>query len=465
MTKHPHIPELKEPEVPKQSEIYVFDRDAIAAYYKSMPLADGRNRIGQYRAVLPKLEPPVPVGSFYMYDDAEGNWLVCQLVGRGRGWQEDEIARYGPGKKVAALEHLNRLVAPGRAGRNRTAMAKKTDRDTSRSVTPVTVAGTAAVALSPFTLDENIKIFFAGKPAKTERDMSRSIFLVGTPYQYAGLDDKTFTKTLVGFVEQGKKQAEELGSTLYYKILPGLQDARRRFDEHKREPQYRLNGCPGIEAFTRKLGLKPATVRKWRQREKERLFNAEVKLLLGKEEKRHTSKAARPLPRPESETEKGILAEQCLRMTNLLLGPSVEPLAERVKKAIRMAESVMEAVAGGSYTNITSVEAERFAAANRAKPTLKMWREHNLSAGTFKRKYYDDAAGYFVDRYKHAFESSPFKKVLGLVGNPDHADDLAAMAATLRAAAENLALLADVMEPELNSANAAKPEQGVNPGT
>jgi hypothetical protein len=344
-------------------------------------------------------------------------------------------------------------------------MAEKTDRDTSRSVTPVTVAGTAAAALSPYVLDENTKIFFAGKPAKTERDMSRSIFLVGTPYQYAGLDDKTFTKTLVGFVEQGKKQAEELGSTLYYKILPGLQDARRRFDEHKREPQYRLNGCPGIEAFTRKLGLKPATVRKWRQREKERLFNAEVKLLLGKEEKRHTSKAARPLPRPESETEKGILAEQCLRMTNLLLGPSVEPLAERVKKAIRMAESVMEAVAGGSYTNITSVEAERFAAANRAKPTLKMWREHNLSAGTFKRKYYDDAAGYFVDRYKHAFESSPFKKVLGLVGNPDHADDLAAMAATLRAAAENLALLADVMEPELNSANAAKPEQGVNPGT
>jgi hypothetical protein len=69
-----------------------------------------------------------------------------------------------------------------------------------------------------------------------------------------------------------------------------------------------------------------------------------------------------------------------------------------------------------------------------------------------------DAAGYFVDRYKHAFGSSPFKKVLGLIGNPDHADDLAAMAATLRAAAENLALLANVMEPELNSATAAKPE-------
>ena len=55
-------------------------------------------------------------------------------------------------------------------------MAEKTDRDTSRSVTPVTVAGTAAAALSPYVLDENTKIFFAGKPAKTERDMSRSVF-------------------------------------------------------------------------------------------------------------------------------------------------------------------------------------------------------------------------------------------------------------------------------------------------
>ena len=96
---------------------------------------------------------------------------------------------------------------------------EKTDRDTSRSVTPVTVAGTAAAALSPYVLDENIKIFFAGKPAKTERDMSRSIFLVGPPYQYAGLDDKTFTKTLAEFVKQAQKQEEELDSTVYYKTL------------------------------------------------------------------------------------------------------------------------------------------------------------------------------------------------------------------------------------------------------
>ena len=113
MTKHPHIPELKEPEVPKQSEIYVFDRDAIAAYYKSMPLADGRNRIGQYRAVLPKLEPPVPVGSFYMYDDAEGNWLVCQLVGRGRDGEKKRSPAMGRARRKPPSNTSKGWLPPG----------------------------------------------------------------------------------------------------------------------------------------------------------------------------------------------------------------------------------------------------------------------------------------------------------------------------------------------------------------
>ena len=84
-----------------------------------------------------------------------------------------------------------------------------------------------------------------------------------------------------------------------------------------------------------------------------------------------------------------------------------------------------------------------------------MWREQQIAIGKFRLKYFGNAAQDFVDRQRLSFASSPFKKVLGLVGNPGHADDLAAMAATLRAAAENLVLLADVMEPELNSATAA----------
>jgi len=85
-------------------------------------------------------------------------------------------------------------------------------------------------------------------------------------------------------------------------------------------------------------------VRKWRQREKERLFNAEVKAASRKEEKRtYIEGGPGPLPRPESETEKGILAEQCIKMTHTLLDFPLSRLPERVKKAIRMAESVMEA--------------------------------------------------------------------------------------------------------------------------
>jgi transposase-like protein len=319
-------------------------------------------------------------------------------------------------------------------------MAEKTDRDTSRSVTPVTVAGTAAAALSPYVLDENTKIFFAGKPAKTERDMSRSIFLVGTPYQYAGLDDKTFTKTLAEFVKQAQKQEEELDSTVYYKILPGLDDAKRRFAEHKGDPRYRLNGCAGIEAYIRELGLKPATVRKWRQRAKERLLPREGKL-----------------PRLT-----GVQAEVAQALIGQGCKPNEARMLARAANGANFQECFKSALAqrAGLVAHTTEQAAANPATEPvkdkpAAKPTLKMWREQQIAIGKFRLKYFGNAAQDFVDRQRLSFASSPFKKVLGLIGNPDHADDLAAMAATLRAAAENLALLANVMEPELNSATAS----------
>jgi len=180
------------------------------------------------------------------------------------------------------------------------------------------------------------------------------------PYVFVGLDDETFHSTLSGFVEQAKGQYAEFGLTLYHRILPGLHDAQRRFTEHKSNPAYRLNGCNGIEEYIRKLGLTPARVRKWRQRDKERQFTREIKLLVGgngtcqecgkgKGHAPSCSHYEQPLSPPKKETEAAILAEQCLRMTTTLLGPSVEPLPERVKKVIRMAESVQEAAAGGSY--------------------------------------------------------------------------------------------------------------------
>jgi hypothetical protein len=181
------------------------------------------------------------------------------------------------------------------------------------------------------------------------------------PYVYINLDDQTFHTTLSVFVQQAQAQYAEFGLTLYYRVLPGLQDAERRFKEHEGNPTYSLDGCKGIEEYIKKLSLKPATVRKWRQRDKERQFMREVKLLAGRPEscpecgqgKKHARSCshyvAPPPPPPESETEAKILAEQCLRMTKALLGPSIEPLPERVRRVIRMAESVQEAAAGGRY--------------------------------------------------------------------------------------------------------------------
>jgi hypothetical protein len=181
------------------------------------------------------------------------------------------------------------------------------------------------------------------------------------PYVFAVLDDPTFHSTLSSFVQQAQAQYADFSLTLYYRILPGLQDAQRRFKDHEKDSAYRLDGCKGIEEYIRKLGLNPASVRKWRQRDKERQSMREIKLLAGGPEacpecgqgKKHAPSCSHyvaplPLP-PESETEAKILAEQCLRMTNALLGPSVDPLPERVKKVISMAESVQEASAGGRY--------------------------------------------------------------------------------------------------------------------
>jgi hypothetical protein len=74
------------------------------------------------------------------------------------------------------------------------------------------------------------------------------------PYIYADLDDKTFHSTLSHFVKQAQGQYADSGLTLYYRVLPGLQDAQRRFIEHEGDPQYRLDGCSGIEGIHRGSG-------------------------------------------------------------------------------------------------------------------------------------------------------------------------------------------------------------------
>jgi hypothetical protein len=174
------------------------------------------------------------------------------------------------------------------------------------------------------------------------------------PYAFSHLTDSAFHKELTSFVGIAKAQYDDLGLTLYYRILPGLHDAQRRFAEHKGDPAYRLNSCEGLEAYIKSLGLNPASVRKWRQRDKERKAMHAIKSLAGlpPKPKREAVSA------PERESEARLLAEQCLRMTKTLIGPSVEPLSERIKKVIGMGEAVREASAAGVFGEADFVEQE-----------------------------------------------------------------------------------------------------------
>ena len=105
--------EEPEPADLPDSAVHVLSEEFIKEYHKRMPLArDTRGRIGQYRALLPKLEPPLPVGSFYMYQgNTDGRWHVCELAKKGRSWEEKVICTYAPDQKQDALKHLKKLVA------------------------------------------------------------------------------------------------------------------------------------------------------------------------------------------------------------------------------------------------------------------------------------------------------------------------------------------------------------------
>jgi hypothetical protein len=167
-----------------------------------------------------------------------------------------------------------------------------------RSIPLPPVAPDALVPISARAAErETVNPIIGASPTQPENDLSPvpvselllperdSVTLapvaLDAPYIYKSVDDETFHRTLSGFVQQAQGQYAEFGLTLYYRILPGLHDAQRRFLEHKGNPDYRLDGCAGVEQYVRKLGLTPARVRKWRQRDKERQFTREIKLLSG----------------------------------------------------------------------------------------------------------------------------------------------------------------------------------------
>jgi len=80
------------------------------------------------------------------------------------------------------------------------------------------------------------------------------------------------------------------------------------------------------------------------------------------------------------------------------------------------------------------------------KPTLAMWKAQVISRPKCNRKYYEHAIDLFLDGYAGLVSSCSLQKVLDKTG-PKYADDQSRLAAALRAAADNLRLLADAMEP------------------
>jgi hypothetical protein len=102
---------------------------------------------------------------------------------------------------------------------------------------------------------------------------------------YASMSTKEFHETLCSRVDEMQKGFMQTGLTLYQQILPGLEDARRRFAAGEK-----INGHKGIEAYIESLGLTPEQVRQWRHRALEKELIKKTGLLTGHAPKKRGKK-------------------------------------------------------------------------------------------------------------------------------------------------------------------------------
>ena len=103
----------------------------------------------------------------------------------------------------------------------------------------------------------------------------------------SSMDTVTFHAAAVAAVDELRGLSDQCGLVIYTKILPALTDAKRRFDAGEE-----VNGCNGIEQYIESFGIKPATVRKWKQRAAERELSKQVRLLTGETPKPKTKPLA-----------------------------------------------------------------------------------------------------------------------------------------------------------------------------
>jgi|SRR5579863_1618215 hypothetical protein len=104
----------------------------------------------------------------------------------------------------------------------------------------------------------------------------RDSVTVAGAIDYASMDTVTFHAAAVAAVDELRGLSDQCGLVIYTKILPALTDAKRRFEAGEE-----VNGWNGIEEYIESFGLKPATVRKWKQRAAERDLSKQVRLLTG----------------------------------------------------------------------------------------------------------------------------------------------------------------------------------------
>lgn len=103
---------------------------------------------------------------------------------------------------------------------------------------------------------------------------------IETP-DFKSMDDCRFNAAMVDARNEFHQHVFASGLVLANKVLPGIDDAARRFQQHKDDKEYRLDGQDCLTGYIHSLGYKPATIRKWRQRLKDRELIEKVKLLTG----------------------------------------------------------------------------------------------------------------------------------------------------------------------------------------
>ena len=96
---------------------------------------------------------------------------------------------------------------------------------------------------------------------------------VETP-NFSAMTETQFHLTMVKATDKANEYAEQHGLAIYQIILPGLEFAKAQFAEGKT-----VNGCTGIEAYIKSLGLQPPTIRKWRERAANRDFLKQINQL------------------------------------------------------------------------------------------------------------------------------------------------------------------------------------------